>query len=163
MPNRWDKPGVPQKGWVFVTLFDTRSDGESAEDASYAEREMCGNERIRFVHVMRHPEYPDELQVGCNCAEKMTEDYVGPREREKALRGRATRRAKWLQRKWRVSANGNIYIKIDGNQFLVMESRYQKGKFLGYINGVRLKIVFDSEEQAQFAMFEAAEQMKRAD
>lgn len=160
MSNRWDKPGVPHKGWVCITVFDTRADGASVEAATYNECQMCGNEKIRYVHVMRHSDYGEELQVGCQCAEKMSDDYLGPREKENALRGRASRRAKWLRRKWRLSANGNTYIKVDGNQFLVMESRYQRGSYLAYINGVRLKVLFESKELAQFAMFNAVEQLR---
>ena len=53
---------------------------------------MCGRERIRFVHIMRHPDYPDELRVGCVCAEKMSDDYVNPRRAEDTLKKRAVRR-----------------------------------------------------------------------
>jgi hypothetical protein len=163
MSNRWDKPGVPHKGWSCVNVFDTRADGESADEASYDECQMCGNEKIRYVHVMRHPEHPEELHVGCQCAEKMSDDYFGPKEKEKALRGRAGRRAKWLQRKWRLSANGNLWIKVDGNRFIVMADRFKQGKFLGFINGVRISFSFHSQEQAQFALFDAAERLKESE
>ena len=53
---------------------------DSTEEIPYEQYEMCGNERIRFVHLMQHPDYPHELRVGCVCAEKMSDDYVNPRK-----------------------------------------------------------------------------------
>ena len=65
--NLWDQPDVPHKGWIFLDVIDT----ETAE----ATCEMCGNERIRYVHMMAHADYPERLSVGCVCAEKMSDDY----------------------------------------------------------------------------------------
>jgi hypothetical protein len=39
-----------------------------------------------------HPDYATELNVGCVCAEKIEDDYVRPRLREKALRSAAGRK-----------------------------------------------------------------------
>jgi hypothetical protein len=63
---------------------------------------------------MHHPDYPSGLEVGCVCAEKMEDDYLRPRMREKALRSAASRKKRWLSRTWKVSARGNSYINTDG-------------------------------------------------
>ena len=52
--NRWDQPGVPHKGWHCVDVVDLRADGESADETDYATCQMCGNEKIRYVHIMEH-------------------------------------------------------------------------------------------------------------
>ena len=49
--NRWDQPGVPHKGWHCVDVVDLRADGESADETDYATCQMCGNEKIRYVHM----------------------------------------------------------------------------------------------------------------
>ena len=75
--NRWDQPGVPHKGWHCVDVVDLRADGESADETDYATCQMCGNEKIRYVHIMEHPDLDENFEVGCVCAEKMSDDYEG--------------------------------------------------------------------------------------
>jgi len=76
--------------------------------------EMCEKQEIRYVHYMHHPDYPHEIGVGCVCAEKMEEDYINPRRRERELRASAGRRRRWLTRKWKTSGRGNDYLNVDG-------------------------------------------------
>ena len=85
----WNKAGIPHKGWSCVDVEDIAEYFDDAEEIEYEQCEMCGRERIRFVHIMRHPDYPDELRVGCVCAEKMSDDYVNPRRAEDTLKKRA--------------------------------------------------------------------------
>lgn len=117
--NLWDQPNVPHKGWIFLDVIDT----ETAE----ATCEMCGNERIRYVHIMTHADHPGRLGVGCVCAEKMSDDYVNPRLRERELRNAAakrirdkkraaeekeTHRAAIIEAAWKPSKNGNPYLLV---------------------------------------------------
>jgi hypothetical protein len=90
--NRWDTAGVPHKGWTCVDVVDLRADGGPAGETDYATCQMCGNEKIRYVHIMEHPDLDEHFDVGCVCAEKMSDDYEGPRRREARLRNRAARR-----------------------------------------------------------------------
>jgi hypothetical protein len=76
---------------------------------------MCGNERIRYVHVVEHPEIAETYTVGCVCAEKMTGDYLNPQRRENDLRNRANRRSNWLTRAWKSSNKGNQFINMEGH------------------------------------------------
>ena len=70
--------------------------------------EMCGQENIRYVHYMNHPDYPDELKVGCVCAENMENDYVNPRKREQKLKNKASRKKRWPELKgWKHTSNDN--------------------------------------------------------
>lgn len=103
--NRWDHPNVPHKEWRCVNITDL---GEPIHTC-----EMCGQEQIRYVHTMEHDDH-DNLDVGCVCAEKMTDDYINPKLREARLKNRAARRMKWLRRKWRVSAKGNLFLNTGG-------------------------------------------------
>lgn len=70
------------------------------DSIEYEQCEMCGNEKIRFVHIMKHPQYPKTLHVGCVCAEKMSGDYVNPRRNEESLRKRAMRKSNFDKREW---------------------------------------------------------------
>lgn len=117
--NLWDQPDIPHKGWVCVDVIDNETPDATCE--------MCGNERIRYVHTMSHPSNNMQLDVGCVCAEKMTDDYVNPRRRERELRNKA---ARFLRRKkrvaqiakekieavqcatWQASQKGNLYLNV---------------------------------------------------
>ena len=149
----WYTPGVPHKGWECDTVYDIRKDGSSPEEADYEVCQMCGNERIRYVHVMSHPEYPKSLNVGCICAEKMSDDYVGPKKREKNLRNIASRRSNWLKRKWRISSKGNDFLNVDGYNIVVYPNKYQKDKWGFSIDGNFSENIFETKDKAKIAAF----------
>lgn len=77
---------IPTGGWRL----------QQVEDLGAATHEclFCRNERVRYVHVLTHPDHPP-LRVGCICAEKLTGDQATPRLREKEVRNRAKRYATW--------------------------------------------------------------------
>jgi hypothetical protein len=109
--GKWSEEGVPHRGWVCLDVQDLEE--PSALCA------MCETAEIRYVHVMQHANYPEILEVGCVCAEHMAEDYVGPRQREQALRARARRRSTWQQRQWSWSRKGNLYLNTEGYNLTV--------------------------------------------
>lgn len=148
MRGLWEKKGVPQRGWSLVESTDL---GEPI-----ATCEMCDNERVRFIHVMRHPDHKGDLGVGCVCAEKMTDDYVGPRLREAKMRNRASRRLRWLTRTWRVSSKGNDYLNVDGINVTVYPIRQgsRHGRWGYKINDKFSSRSFLSEDDAKLAAFD---------
>jgi hypothetical protein len=89
---------------------------------------MCENVEIRYVHSMEHPDYPDELEVGCICAEHMEEDRVGPGLREKKVRSRNNRRKTWGSKVWATSARGNAYLNSDGFNLTVFSAPTLAGR-----------------------------------
>jgi hypothetical protein len=124
MYGKWAQPGVPKKGWTCERMQDLGSPQATCE--------MCETKTIRYVHTMTHPHYGTALQVGCVCAQKMQNDYAGPRLREKKLRSIADRRKRWLRRRgWTIFAQRNAYINTDG--FLVLILWYGDGNW-----GVRI-------------------------
>lgn len=106
---------MPHKGWICVDVEDL---GEPS-----ATCEMCETVEIRFVHRMQHPEYADVLGVGCVCAEHMSEDYTGPRERERALRSLHRRKARWLKRRWTLNRDGDSCLRTDGFVIVLLQHR----------------------------------------
>lgn len=105
--GKWSEPGVPHRGWHVVDYFKLDEQDHICE--------MCEKQRVMFVHVMRHEDYPDDLKVGCVCAGHMEEDLDRARQREVRYRNKAKRRDKWLGRRWRSSfAYDGEYLRTDG-------------------------------------------------
>ena len=149
--TRWDQSGTPHKGWTCIDVEDLGEAGP-IEEGGYANCEMCGNEKIRYVHVMIHTEFSGQRRVGCVCAGKMSDDYVGPERRERKLRNRAAQRAKWLTRKWRTSNKGNPHLNAAGMNLGV----YQAGGGWKYrIDGDFSQGSYSTADQAKLALFDA--------
>jgi hypothetical protein len=150
MYGKWSHPGVPKKGWTCVGVEDL--------GAPEVICEMCEFQEIRYVHTMTHPAYGGELGVGCICAEKMEDDYLRPRLREKALRSAAGRKKRSLSRKWQISTPGNAYINTDGFNITIYSNR--DGSWGGRIEErdtgrfVNARKRYSSEEAAKFAAFD---------
>ncbi len=118
--NNWKNPDIPKHAWKNESIFDLEHDRVICE--------MCNTTEIRYVHVMKHEKYSKTLEVGCICAGKLEGDEKKAREREKD-------HINWLKRKqnrasklrneenWRVSKQGNSYLKIDGCMFHLQKCR----------------------------------------
>lgn len=121
----WNKPGIPHKGWQCIDVYDLGENAESSEDIEYERCEMCNNEKIRYVHVMKHSEYKELLRVGCNCAEKMSEDYENPCKRETDLKNKAVRRRNFNRKEWNFnSAKGTYSKKYKGEYITIKEGKF---------------------------------------
>ena len=46
---RWEREGIPHKGWKEIGIEDLGEDLESGDDVEYEQCEMCGQEKIRYV------------------------------------------------------------------------------------------------------------------
>ena len=159
MPNYWKIPGVPHKGWRLIDVEDIREDGQSELDTNYECCMMCGHDKIRYVHIVSHDEYGEEFRVGCNCAEKMTGDYVNPEQRERELRNRANRRTNWNNKQWRISRNENYFMNYENHHLLIFKDRYS-GKFKIKIDELYGKKTYDDIENAKIAVFKNVEYLK---
>lgn len=133
MMAKWDKKGVPHKGWQCNDMIDL---GEGLEGLEVDERkdyyetcQMCNQEGIRFVHIMEHPNYSDQLRVGYKCAEKMEDDYVNPKSRESELRNKHNRRHNFLKKEWRYNKKGNYTLKYKGHSITVMPSKFKEDEY----------------------------------
>lgn len=139
----WTNPGIPHKGWTCLEIHDIGTASSACG--------MCGNEQVRFIHTMRHPDYDGVLEVGCICAEKMSDDYIMPKYRERQLRNKATKKDKWLDRKWRPNNKGS-YLKAQGHTVVVFMSGPDKWGFV--VDGIRAPNYYDSPEEAKLDSFE---------
>lgn len=123
--GEWNRIDIPHKGWDCIDVIDLAEDVVPGDEIQYEQCEMCGNEKIRFVHIMRHPEFAGELYVGCVCAEKMTDDYVNPKKCEIVLKNRSMRRRNFNRQAWRFNTAKHTYSKkYKGEYITIMESQY---------------------------------------
>ena len=159
MSNHWKQQGIPHKGWQLIDVIDVREDGQSECETEYESCMMCGNEKIRYVHIVHHPEIIEEYRVGCICAEKMTNDYSNPRQKENELRNRTNRLLTWTKKTWKINKNDNYYIKLDEHLLLI----YRDKKSLKY----KIKIgetfgskSFETLDRAKVAAFKGVEYFK---
>jgi len=109
--------------------------GEDSNDWDTCE--MCESARIRYVHTMGHPDYPDYLNCGCVCAGNMESDYEQAKKRERRFvdkrRRHAQRLALWRQSgTWHRSSRGNYYRRERG--FVVTLFRAQNGWGICLVN-----------------------------
>jgi hypothetical protein len=159
MSNYWKIQGIPHKGWVLEDVYDIREDGQSIDETDYETCMMCNNERIRYVHVVTHKEVEEEFKVGCVCAEKMTNDYVNPKQIENNLRNKANRRINWVKKAWKISKNGNHYLKVEEHHLLIYIDK-KINKYKCKIDEQFGKKSFENIEQAKIAIFNGIEYYK---
>lgn len=149
----WAEPGVPHKGWVCVDLYDHC---EGDDDCDLIRCEMCDARDIRFVHVMRHANYEDDVLAGSVCAENMAEGYAA-KAVEKSMRQRAQRRAsrrsRWLGLNWRAGKKpGTQWLKKDGHFLGVFARGAGWGYWIDEEFGQRSYLTRD---EAKLALFDA--------
>ena len=99
---RWSQEGIPHKGWRYVDVEDVCEGLAGDNERVYEQCQMCRNERIRYVHILTHPEFDGEIRVGCDCAAKMTDNYVNPQQRERDLKNRLYRKRNFAKQDWYV-------------------------------------------------------------
>ena len=116
----WDKHGLPHKGWILEGVEDIKEGYENG-GGEYETCEMCQNERIRYVHILSHPNFEGILRVGCVCACKMTEDYDTPCKYERRAKNRANRRSNFLKQEWKQNFKGNYVLKYKGENITAIK------------------------------------------
>jgi hypothetical protein len=160
--GKWRHEGVPHKGWICVGIEDL-CDTDDRDEVTFEICEMCEVQEIRYVHEMRHRDYPVPLFVGCVCAGHMEKDLAGARMREHDFKKRSAQKSKWLQRRWRVSHSGNSYVNADGFNVVVFRrsgrwSARIKHSATGYEQF--LQPHYETAKHAKLAAFDAMVGMK---
>lgn len=153
----YSSPEVPHKGWILQDVIDLRDD-HGIEQADYENCQFCDQERIRFVHLLRHSSYNGIIRVGCICACKLTDDYVNPKRREQEVRNHAARRQCFPLRNWKKTRHGGKTIKLDGHRVTVGK---KNGKYRIWINGNEGKLYFDDEKAAMLKAFDHIQKKKK--
>ena len=156
----WEDPRIPRQGWECLGVEHIPGDEEPQTC------EVCQVAIIRWIHHMRHDEWPVEYDAGCVCAGQMEQSPAAAKEREQSANSRERRRKGWARRKWKLTANGNHTLKIDGFHITLFT---RNGSFHAVI--MRLsderqwwsKRHYASIEAVRAASFEAFEHVKSRD
>lgn len=120
----WIK-SLPRKGWKLIDIIDY--------GAPIQECVWCGT-TIRYAHLLSHDNSPLDMEAGCFCAEKLTNDYVTPKRKEKEFK----QRQRWVKSsKWNMNYRGNVFrkdyqvliFKIDDGYKLKIQSKWGKKKY----------------------------------
>lgn len=142
--NLWKRSDVPHEGWQCTGITDLGSPCGICE--------MCGKQIIRYAHHMRHPAYRKSITAGCVCAGNMEGDLEAARARERDLKNLGARRENFLKRKWKVSRNGNEYLKIDEHLIVLVKSA-KNGRWSYSFDGVFSQESFETREGALLSVF----------
>ena len=109
---------------------------------------------------MEHPNFPEPIEVGCECAEQLTEDYANPQSRERDLKNRSSRRSKFPElKRWKMSPKGNLWINYEDHHIIVI--RAPKGECMLRIDDKPGRIKYKNVKEAQLKAFDVVQQMKK--
>ena len=162
MANLWNQEGIPHKGWKLIDVIDLKEHFDEDYEIEYEHCMMCGHQGIRYVHLVTHENIAEEYRVGCDCAEKMTNDYLNPGKLEKELKNRASRKKNWIKKEWKETVNGNNYLRIESHFLLIYKDKISK-KYKVKIDETFGKKEFDSLIEAKIATFNGIEYFKKKD
>jgi len=137
--NLWKRDDVPHEGWECTGIIDL---GEPVGICR-----MCGHQIIRYVHIMRHPDYPRTIGAGCICAGRMEGDVERAKQREADFKNRQNRLETFLSLPRKRSRNGHEYVKYKGEIITLLEDKFKKGYW---------KTAFRNKYSAPFATKEEA-------
>lgn len=90
--KRLNELNAPLEHWKCRQVID----GETAEFKC----ELCDCKKVRYIHVMVHPDYDGEINVGCICAGVMEGDLVAAKARDDAARRKSQRKVNFRKKKW---------------------------------------------------------------
>lgn len=152
---------APLEGWYCDHTVDVKGDDDSDEDdegAGLATCELCGCERVRYLHVMANPDYFEEVNVGCICAGVMQGDIPAAVERDREMRNRAGRKRSFLKRKWRQDKCGMKYKRCGGEKVYFHDGCVTcGGRRLSEYKGKKI----ENELTADYAGFILAEKARK--
>ncbi|MBQ3590584.1 MAG: hypothetical protein II979_01470, partial [Clostridia bacterium] len=137
--NLWKRDDVPHEGWECTGIIDL---GEPVGICR-----MCGHQIIRYVHIMRHPDYHRTIGAGCICAGRMEGDVERAKQREADFKNRQNRLETFLSLPRKRSRNGHEYVKYKGEIITLLEDKFKKGYW---------KTAFRNKYSAPFATKEEA-------
>jgi len=143
--NLWKRAEVPHSGWSCEDVIDL---GQPVGTCG-----MCGYQIIRYVHMMRHPNYHRTIGAGCVCAGNMEGDPLESEKREREFKNLQNRRSNFIKRQWKKSRKGNLYLKLMGRTLVLLPDKYREGCWSYSIDG-EISPYYPSMEEAKLASFD---------
>ena len=154
--------GAPLSGWYCDYVYDVDDGDDEADSDELFTCELCRCQKVRYVHVMRHEEYFESLEVGCVCAGIMEGNILAAKERDRQLKNRAERKRHFPERRWFKNYTGNLQLDYKGTRIYINRkadghfSVYVKGQILTCYHG-RFLTNFDMAAYAAFDVVDPAE------
>ena len=143
--------GAPLADWICADVIDY-----SGPAGALATCELCGCQKVRFIHVMKHPAYPKRFEVGCICSSIMSGDELAAKNRDRLMANRAKRRTTFIRKPWRQLANGNWHQQYKGHT--IFANRLRSGCLSINVDGSCYYTWRDapitSASQARYAVFD---------
>lgn len=98
----------------MVDVIDVSEDGQPEWEIEYETCMMCGNEKIRYVHIVEHAEVGEEFRVGCTCAEKSGNHFLNIEQHHLLIyRNKKTNKYKVGMKALKVAEERAKYIKAN--------------------------------------------------
>lgn len=110
---------APLSDWVCVDVVDVCDDDP---DAPLTKCEVCGCEKVRYLHVMEHEDFFMDLNVGCICAGVMEDDILRAKERDRRMKNRAKRKRNFIKKKLVQINHRVMQLKHKGCVYQIIES-----------------------------------------
>lgn len=97
----WKGMEIPSEGWIYEYCYPMSRVSENRLNAclDYEMCQVCGNKRVRYIHLLYYPDDPHEplvIVVDRACAEKMTGDHVNPGKNERDILKKEMKDPDWL-------------------------------------------------------------------
>lgn len=145
-------PGCPKANWTWLDCIDLKED-EGREFDEYEDCEFCGQEKIRFVHELKHSDWPSVIRVGRICAARYTSTSSAELAKHEAiLKNRSQRRQNFPRLKsWKTSSKGNRHIDYLDHRILIVT---RQGGYGLKIDDRWGKLTFPSEREAMLRAFD---------
>ena len=115
---------APTSSWECVYMYDAAGDGGALTVC-----ELCDCPKVRYVHVMQHSEYFEDVHVGCICAGIMDGDILAAKERNREMKNRTKRKQNYLKREWRWGNNGSRTLRYKNHFIVIISSRFESGHY----------------------------------
>ena len=138
--------GFPKRGWQYLGCDDLIIANNLCE--------YCGEDHVRYVHILGHPDWPQSIETGCVFAANLglAED-AGKEERD--TRNRASRLKRFIDSGWRVDRPGGYIKNYKCNRVLVRPFSW------GYIYQINCRDFSDTVESLQLAKIGAFEALQK--
>lgn len=127
--KKWN---APLDNWYCDRVIDVE---EEYSSTGLFTCELCGCVRVRFVHVMHHDEYFEDVRVGCICAGIMEGDVLAAIERERLIKNRAKRKNNFPHRKWKENRFGGYSLKYQSTWVNINRSKFNQNQYGISCNG----------------------------
>lgn len=119
--KRLRKLNAPLENWRCVEVID--------EETADFICELCDCQKVRFIHVMEHSDYPDYIQVGCICAGIMEGNLMAAKERDDAARRKSQRRSNFRKKKWTEKSENEWSVKYKQRSVLIERDVFRDRDF----------------------------------